>query len=69
MPNINTQPHYQKADYSLYKFAMDWKLNAYQFDLIKRIVRIEDKGQFDEDIQKTHDLLEIYKKEYHERIS
>ena len=48
---------------------MDWKLNAYQFDLIKRIVRIEDKGQFDDDIKKTHDLLEIYKKEYHERKS
>ena len=62
-PSINTQSHY-KGKESLYKFAEDWQLNAWEFDLIKRLVRCRHKGQFKEDLQKTRDLLDIYEKEY-----
>lgn len=60
--NINTQKHYQ-GPYSLYKFAEDFKLNAYEFDIIKRIVRCRHKGTFEQDLSKTKDLIDIYLKE------
>ena len=31
--------HYDNTNGSLYKFAQDHKLNAWEFDVIKRIVR------------------------------
>jgi hypothetical protein len=60
--NINTQKHY-KGPYSLYKFAEDFKLNSYEFDIIKRIVRCRHKGSFSVDLEKTKDLIDIYLKE------
>ena len=41
--SVHTQSHYKGKD-SLYKFAEDWGLNAYEFDIIKRIVRCRHKG-------------------------
>ena len=60
--NIKTQKHYQ-GPYSLYKFAEDFKLNAYEFDIIKRIVRCRHKGKFEQDLQKTKDTIDIYLRE------
>ena len=60
--SINTQSHYKGKD-SLYKFAEEWNLNSYEFDIIKRIVRCRHKGRFSEDLQKTKDLIDIYLKE------
>jgi|SRR5690606_12542598 len=60
---INTKPYYKGKD-SLYKFAQEWQLNAYEFDIIKRIIRCRHKGQFKEDLQKTKDLIDIYAKEH-----
>ena len=60
--SINTQTHYKGED-SLYKFAEEWGLNAYEFDIIKRIVRCRHKGSFAQDLQKTKDLIDIYIKE------
>jgi len=57
--SVNTQKHY-KGNESLYKFAKDWGLNAYEFDIIKRIVRCRHKGLFEQDLQKTKDLIDIY---------
>jgi len=57
--SINTQTHYKGKD-SLYKFAEEWGLNAYEFDIIKRIVRCRHKGSFAQDLQKTKDLIDIY---------
>lgn len=62
MSSINTQSHYKGKD-SLYKFAEEWSLNAYEFDIIKRIVRCRHKGSFEEDLHKTKDLIDIYLKE------
>lgn len=57
--SVNTQSHYKGKD-SLYKFAEDWELNSYEFDIIKRIVRCRYKGSFTEDLNKTKDLIDIY---------
>ena len=64
--NVNTQPHYKGTD-SLYKFAEEWGLNAYEFDIIKRIVRCRHKGSFSEDLIKTKDLIDIYLREQEHR--
>ena len=62
MSNIHTQSHYRGKD-SLYKFAEEWALNAYEFDIIKRVVRCRHKGSFTEDLTKTQDLIDIYLQE------
>jgi hypothetical protein len=59
----HTQKHYQGKSGSLYKFAEEWGLNAYEFDIIKRIVRCRHKGKFAEDLQKTKDTIDIYFRE------
>ena len=61
--SIHTQKHYTGKD-SLYKFATDWELNAYEFDILKRIVRCRRKGNFEQDLQKTKDVIDIYLKEF-----
>mgnify|MGYP003350890025 CR=1 FL=1 len=60
--SVNTQTHYKGKD-SLYKFAEEWQLNSYEFDIIKRIVRCRHKGTFDQDLIKTKDLIDIYLQE------
>lgn len=60
--SVNTQTHYKGKD-SLYKFAEEWSLNSYEFDIIKRIVRCRHKGSFDQDLEKTKDLIDIYLRE------
>lgn len=56
---VHTQQHYRGKD-SLYKFAEDWGLNSYEFDIIKRIVRCRHKGTFIGDLTKSKDLIDIY---------
>ena len=56
----HTQKHYQGTNGSLYKFAEEWGLNAYEFDIIKRIVRCRKKGRFVVDLNKTKDTIDIY---------
>jgi len=58
--------HYDNTNGSLYKFAQDHNLNAWEFDVIKRIVRCRKKGQWLSDIDKTIKVLELYKEEYRE---
>lgn len=60
--SLHTQSHYKGKD-SLYKFAEEWDLNAYEFDIIKRIVRCRHKGSFQQDLIKTQDLIGIYLQE------
>jgi len=59
-----TDQHYVNTNGSLYKFAQDHELNAYEFDCIKRIVRCRKKGQFKEDLEKTKRVIDLYLKEY-----
>lgn len=60
----STQPHYDNTNGSIYKFCNDQKLNAWEFDIIKRVVRCRKKGLFKEDLQKTKDLIDLYLKEF-----
>lgn len=65
--NINTQPYYN-GNNSLYYIAEDLKLNAWEFDILKRIARCRFKGSFKKDLQKTKDVIDIYLKEYESKL-
>jgi hypothetical protein len=54
-----TPRHYDNTNGSLYKIAQERGWNAYQFDAIKRIDRVNKKGQFKEDIEKTIVVLNL----------
>jgi hypothetical protein len=56
--------HYDNKNGSLYKFAEDHKLNCWEFDVIKRIVRCRKKGQFKEDLEKTKRVIDLYLREH-----
>jgi hypothetical protein len=56
--------HYDNENGSLYLFAEQHKLNAWEFDIIKRIVRCREKGQFEEDLLKTKLVIDLYLSEY-----
>jgi len=60
---IKEPVHYDNANGSLYKFCEDHKLNSYEFDIIKRVMRCRKKGNFIEDLQKTKFLIDLYIKE------
>jgi hypothetical protein len=61
---MNTPKHYDNLKGSLYKFAEDHNLNAWEFDAIKRLVRCRKKGAFKEDLEKTKVVIDLYLKEY-----
>ena len=63
-PATKKDAHYDNSNGSLYLFAEQHKLNAWEFDIIKRVVRCRQKGQFKEDLEKTVRVLELYAKEY-----
>lgn len=56
--------HYNNTSGSLYKFAEDHGLNAWEFDIVKRIARCRKKGQFTDDLEKTKRVIDLYLKEY-----
>lgn len=60
----STPTHYDNSNGSIYKFCEDQKLNAWEFDIIKRVVRSRKKGLFKEDLEKTKVLIDLYLKEY-----
>lgn len=65
---VVTAPSYYNNDKgSLYKFAEDHGLNAYEFDLCKRIIRCRKKGNFVQDLEKTKFLIDLYIKEWKEK--
>lgn len=64
LSNKKIDSHYNNENGSLYLFAEQHKLNAYEFDIIKRIVRCRKKGYFHEDLAKSIRVIELYLKEY-----
>ena len=60
--------HYNNEKGSLYKFAEDHGLNAWEYEVVKRIVRCRKKGEWETDIEKTIFVLELYKKEMGENF-
>ena len=63
----NSPSYYNNEKGSLYKFAEDHGLNAYEFDLVKRLVRCRKKGNFVQDLEKTKFLIDLYIKEWKEK--
>lgn len=59
--------HYNNEKGSLYKFAQDHNLNAWEYEVVKRIVRCRKKGEWETDIEKTIFVLDLYKKEFIEK--
>jgi hypothetical protein len=55
--------HYNNDNGSLYLFAQQHELNAYEFDILKRVVRCRKKGQFISDLEKTKRVIDLYIKE------
>ena len=60
----NTPQYYDNTNGSLYLFAEQQKLNSWEFDIIKRIVRSRKKGNFKQDLEKTKVVIDLYLKEY-----
>ena len=55
--------HYDNSKGSLYQFAVDHNLNAYEFDIVKRVCRCRKKGNLIEDLEKTKHVIDLYLKE------
>jgi len=62
--SFSVPEHYDNEHGSLYLFAEQHNLNAWEFDCIKRLVRCREKGQFREDLEKTKLVIDLYLKEY-----
>lgn len=58
--------HYNNQGGSIYEYCVRNGLNAYEFDVIKRITRCRKKGQWRSDVEKTIRTLELYLKEFKE---
>ena len=63
----NTPDYYDNSKGSLYKFAEDHDLNAYEIDIIRRIVRCRKKGEWLSDIEKTKKVIDLYISEQGEK--
>jgi hypothetical protein len=61
---VKAPEHYDNSKGSLYKWCEERGLNSWEFDIIKRVMRCRKKGQFIEDIDKTIELLKLYKDEF-----
>lgn len=59
-----TPSYYDNSKGSLYQFAEHHKLNAWEFDIVKRVVRCREKGNFTEDLEKTKKVIDLYLKEF-----
>lgn len=59
-----TPTHYNNENGSLYLFAEQHGLNAWEFDILKRVVRCRKKGEFETDLKKTIEVINLYLKEY-----
>lgn len=60
---FNPQEHYDNVNGSLFKIATELELNHWEFDIFKRLVRCRKKNQFEQDLQKIKDTVDIYLKE------
>lgn len=66
---ITTPSHYDNSKGTLYKVALERGWNAYLFDIVKRLERAEKKGVFDEDLDKSIAVIQLWKKERNENYN
>lgn len=55
--------YYNNDKGSLYLFAEQHNLNAWEFEIIKRVVRCRKKGEWLSDLEKTKVVIDLYIKE------
>lgn len=60
---VSTPNYYDNSKGTLYKVAQERKWNAYLFDIVKRLERAEKKGLFNEDLDKSIAVIQLWKKE------
>ncbi|UYW02091.1 hypothetical protein K5I29_04100 [Flavobacterium agricola] len=62
---FNPEKHYINDKGSLFKISHEiLGLNEWEFDIFKRLVRCRKKGQFNQDLQKMRNTLDLYEQEY-----
>jgi len=59
--NIKHQEHYNDKYGTLYLIGLQRGWNPYQFDIIKRIDRCLKKGEFEKDLDKTIEVIKMFK--------
>jgi len=60
----STPEYYDNENGSIYKFCNDQSLNSWESDIVKRVVRCRNKGEWRSDLEKTKVLIDLYLKEY-----
>lgn len=65
---LNTPEHYDNSKGTLYKVALERGWNPYLTDLVKRMERVEKKGEFHSDCKKSIDVIKLYQQEQGHRF-
>lgn len=60
---LDTPKHYDNSKGTLYKVAQERGWNPYLFDIVKRLERAEKKGEFDSDLDKSINVIKLWKNE------
>ena len=60
---IVTPKHYNNDNGTLYKIANERGWNSYLFDIVKRLERSEKKGEFNQDLEKSIAVIQLWQKE------
>jgi len=60
---IVTPKHYNNDKGTLYKVAEERGWNSYIFDIVKRLERAEKKGEFNQDLEKSIAVIQLWQKE------
>ena len=57
---LNTPKHYDNTNGTLYKVAQERGWNTYLFDIVKRLERAEKKGEFNQDLEKSINVIKLW---------
>ena len=57
---FNTPKHYDNTKGTLYKVAQERGWNTYLFDIVKRLERAEKKGEFNQDLEKSINVIKLW---------
>ena len=60
---LDTPKHYDNSKGTLYKVAQERGWNPYLFDIVKRLERADKKGEFDSDLDKSINVIKLWKNE------
>ncbi len=61
--DLNTPKHYDNTNGTLYKIADQRGWNSYLFDIVKRLERAEKKGEFEQDLEKSINVIKLWQNE------